>query len=88
MLRNSKVSISKPNAPSTINRTRSAILLRSIIEFKSLGHSKSVRRRCFPVTTVIGPFGVCMFCFVQCFTRDWMGARREGREVREGGGGG
>jgi len=58
IFRNSKVSISKPKDPSTINSTRSAVLARSsIAQRSSEGHSKKVIRLVLPATTVMGPKG-------------------------------
>ena len=59
MFRNSNVSISKPYDASVSSSTKSATLAMSIIALRSLGHSKNVRRRFFPETTVMGPFTVC-----------------------------
>lgn len=41
--------ISKPNDPSIIKRTRSATLAISIMALRSLAHSMKVNRRCLPV---------------------------------------
>ena len=49
MLRNSKISISKPKDASVSNRIRSATLAISIMELMSLLHSIKVTRRFFPV---------------------------------------
>lgn len=46
---------SKPKLASTSSSTRSAILARSSMALRSLGHSKKVMRRSLPLTTVTGP---------------------------------
>lgn len=53
MLRNSKISISKPNEASIRSRTRSATFAMSIMEFISLLHSINVMRRFFPIKKII-----------------------------------
>lgn len=50
--------------------TRSATFPISIMALTSLAHSKKVRRRFFPVTTVIGPLISCRCCFVYLCTSD------------------
>ena len=70
MLRNSNVSISKPNLASTIMRMRSAALAMSSMAFMSFSHSKKVRRRFLPVTTVTGPLMSASVCFVKRLTSD------------------
>jgi hypothetical protein len=67
--RQNEVTISKPNEPSIIRRTRSAILPISIIEFRSLLHSINVSRRFLPLTTVTGPLISFKVCFVYRRTR-------------------
>ena len=69
--KNSNVSISNPKLPSTINNTKSAIFPRSIIEEISFGHSIKVRRRFFPLTTVIGPPTSVNVCFVYFLIKDY-----------------
>ena len=61
--------ISKPNEPSIINRTRSAIFPTSIMELRSLLHSINVSRRFLPLTTVTGPLTSLRVCFVYRLTR-------------------
>lgn len=69
MLRNSNVSISNPNEPSIMSRTRSAIFPTSIMLLRSLLHSMNVRRRFLPVTTVMGPLASFSVCLVYRLTR-------------------
>lgn len=59
-----KRTISKPNEPSIMRRTRSAILPMSIMLLRSLLHSRKVSLRLLPLTTVIGPFASVRVCFV------------------------
>ena len=61
--------ISNPNDPSIMRRTRSAILPMSIIELRSLLHSMKVRRLFLPLTTVTGPRISDSVCLVYRRTR-------------------
>lgn len=61
--------ISKPNEPSIMRRTKSTTLPMSIMELMSLLHSMKVIRRLFPPMTVIGPFASCRVCFAYRRTR-------------------
>jgi hypothetical protein len=58
------VTISNPNDPSIMSRTRSATLPTSIIEFRSDLTSMNVIRRFFPATTVTGPLSSPNVCLV------------------------
>lgn len=66
------LTISKPNDPSIMRRTRSAILPMSIKEEMSLLHSISVSLRFFPLITVTGPLMSLSVCLVYLRTRDLM----------------
>jgi hypothetical protein len=69
---NSKVSISKPNEPSIMSRTRSAILPTSIIELRSFPTSMNVNRRVLPLTTVTGPRISLSECLVYRLISDFI----------------
>jgi len=62
--------ISKPNDPSIMRRTRSATFPTSIMEERSLLHSIRVSRLLFPLTTVTGPLMSFRVCLVYLRTRD------------------
>ena len=61
--KNSNVSISNPNDPSTSNNTKSATFAASTISFRSFFTSMICIFRFFPVTSVSGPlisFSACL----------------------------
>lgn len=64
------LTISKPNDPSIMRRTRSAILAMSIMEERSLLHSIMVSRLFFPLITVTGPLMSLSVCLVYLRMRD------------------
>lgn len=66
------LTISNPKLASIISNTKSAILAMSIMEFISLEHSIKVKRRFFPLTTVIGPLISVKLCFVYLLTSDFI----------------
>lgn len=67
--RTSICTISNPKEASTNNRIKSATFPMSIIELRSLLHSKNVSLRRFPLITVIGPWARLKVCFVNLRTR-------------------